>query len=395
MISVDSYREQVLAGAEPLPAVRVPLSDARGFVLAEDVVAAWSLPSFENSSMDGYAVVSADLQSLPTTLTVLGDIAAGSVSDQVVSPGTTLRIMTGAPMPAGADSVVPVEKTDGGATTVEIREGVDVGAHIRHVGEDVRAGDVVLAAGASLTSRQLAVLAAVGCSHVLVHRQPIVAVLSTGSELVEPGVDPAPGMITDSNSYMLVAACIEAGADAYRVPPIVDDHDAFLSAVREAAATADLILTSGGVSMGVYDTVKAVFNDIGSVEFCKVAMQPGMPQGFGSVDGTKIITLPGNPVSSYVSFENFVRPVILRMRGERGVVRQVRTATLTEAFNSPAKKRQFVRAQIVGDRVTPVGSQGSHVMGGLALSNCLIVVDEDVTHVAEGSIVHVIEFKEQ
>jgi molybdopterin molybdotransferase len=401
LLSVDDYRARVLSLVTTTEVISVGISDCLGYALAEDVVAPWSLPNFDNSSMDGYAVLATDVAGAtadaPAALEVIGDIAAGFSTDTPVRPGTAIRIMTGAPMPPGATAVVPVERTDGSMGTVTIHEPVDDGAFIRRAGDDVTAGDVVVRAGTMITSRQIAVIAAIGAAQVRVHRRPRIGVLSTGSELVEPGTPLESGQIVDSNSFLLVAACVEAGADAERLPRVADDEEAFRAAIDAAARTCDLILTSGGVSMGAYDTVKAVLSTLGTVDFIKIAMQPGMPQGCGrvSVDNrtVPIVTLPGNPVSSYVSFENFVRPAIRTMLGADQIHRPERTATMTEGMQSPGSKRQYARGLL--DRaqgtVTPVGGQGSHVVGGLALANCLIVIDEGVSAVAAGDSVRVIE----
>ena len=397
MLSVDAYREQVLAGVRVLAPIELPLSSAHGCVLAADVRAPWPLPSFDNSSMDGYAVRVADVAAAseehPVELQVIDDVPAGYRATEAVRPGTAVRIMTGAPLPDGADAVVPVERTDAGAETVRIHQGVDPGAYIRRAAEDVASGEVVLTAGTLIGARQVAILAAVGCGLVFVHPRPRVAVISTGSELVEPGLPLRHGLISDSNSYLLVAACREAGADAYRVGPIVDDAEAFLTAVEDQLHRCDLILTSGGVSMGAYDTVKAVLSELGSVEFTKVAMNPGMPQGHGVVgdDQVPIITLPGNPVSSYISFETFVRPALRRMRGLPDLLRPEAQARCASPITSPSGKRQFVRARYLpSGEVLPVGSgQGSHVLGGLAAAEALIVVPEDVTSVEAGDMVTV------
>lgn len=401
LLSVDDYRAQVLSLVTTTEVISIALSDCLGYALAEDVVAPWSLPNFDNSSMDGYAVLAADVAGAtnqsPVALEVIGDLAAGFSTDIPVRTGTAIRIMTGAPMPPGATAVVPVERTDGAMGTVAIHEPVDDGAFIRRAGDDVTAGDVVVRAGTMITSRQIAVIAAIGAAEVRVHRRPRIGVLSTGSELVDPGTPLESGQIVDSNSYLLVAACTEAGAVAERLPRVADDDDAFRAAIDAAARTCDLILTSGGVSMGAYDTVKAVLSTLGTVDFIKIAMQPGMPQGCGrvSVDArtVPIITLPGNPVSSYVSFENFVRPAIRTMLGADAIHRPDRTATITEAMQSPGNKRQYARGRL--DRaqgtVTPVGGQGSHVVGGLAQANSLIVIDEGVSAVAAGDSVRVIE----
>ena len=404
MLSVDAYLASVLEGLSPLPSAEVPLARSLGCVLAADVTAPWPLPSFDNSSMDGYAVRSGDVAAAragsPVVLEVIEDVPAGLMPLQSVLPGTAIRIMTGAPMPEGADCVVPVERTDAGVESVAINEGVDAGAYVRRAGEDVAPGDRVVTSGTLITSRQIAVLASVGCATVPVHRRPRVAVLATGTELVEPGTPLEPGLICDSNSFMLIAAIEEAGATAVRVPPVVDDEEMFLVAVQSQLGgdqPADLLITTGGVSMGAYDTVKAVFSKLGTVAFTKVAMNPGMPQGHGHVGQrrTPVITLPGNPVSSYVSFENFVRPAIRRLQGHAELFRPRVHARLLEGFTSPAGKRQFVRGALEevsgGWQVRPVGGFGSHAVGGLAKADCLIVVPEDVVGVEAGDELEVID----
>ncbi len=401
MLSVDDYLARVLDSVAPLPPTQVPLTASHGCVLAEDVAAPWPLPSFDNSSMDGYAIRASDVasatESAPVSLTVIDDVPAGSRATQEVRVGTAIRIMTGAPMPGGADAVVPVERTDAGTEVVRISTTVEPGACIRRAGEDVVAGETVMRTGTLIESRQIAILAAVGSGQVWVHPRPRVAVISTGSELVEPGTPLSHGLISDSNSYLLVAACREAGADAYRVGPVVDDPADFLAAIEEQLHRCDLILTSGGVSMGAYDTVKAVLSELGSVDFMKVAMNPGMPQGHGHVGEERlpIITLPGNPVSSYISFENFVRPALQRMRGLTDLHRPSVRARCSVELSSPAGKRQFARAVLLpSGEVAPVGSgQGSHVLGGLASANALIVVPEDVTVVPAGAEVEVIDLR--
>jgi len=404
LVSVDDYREGVLAGLEPLDPITLPLADSHGCVLAENVVAQWPLPSFDNSSMDGYAVLAGDVSSAseasPVTLTVIDDVPAGSRADVALRPGCAVRIMTGAPIPSGTDCIVPVEVTDAGTDSVEIRERVAAGSYIRRAGEDVIVGDVVVRAGTLLSSRQLAVIAAVGKGHVVVYPRPRVAVLSTGSELVEPGTPLSKGMISDSNSFLLVSAANEAGAQAYRVPPVPDDAEAFSAAISDQLHRADLILTSGGVSMGAYDTVKEVFSSYGTVEFTKVAMHPGMPQGHGVVgesddERIPVITLPGNPVSSYISFQNFVRPAINKLRGLGSTDRPRLAAEVTKPLDSPQSKRQFARGRFLDDgRVEPVGGgQGSHVIGGLAQADCLIVIPEGVAHVNAGDTVDVVDLR--
>ncbi len=406
LVSVDDYREGILAGLQPLAPITLSLGESHGCVLAEDITASWPLPSFDNSSMDGYAVLASDIaaasEDSPVTLTVVDDVPAGYRADVDVTTGNAVRIMTGAPIPRGTECIIPVELTDAGTENVEISGMVESGSYIRRAGEDVIVGDTVVRAGTLLSARHLAVIAAVGRGDLLVHPRPRVAVLSTGSELVEPGTPLSKGLISDSNSFLLVAAANEAGAQAYRVPPVVDDAKAFAEAIADQLHRADLILTSGGVSMGAYDTVKEVFTEMGTVEFTKVAMHPGMPQGHGFVsederDPVPVITLPGNPVSSYISFENFVRPAIHRLRGLPAAERPRIAATVTKAMESQQAKRQFARGRFLDDdRVEPVGGgQGSHVIGGLAQSDCLIVIPEGVAGVNAGDRVDVIDLRDE
>ena len=399
MKSVDAHLEDSLAGVEPLEPIDLQLLDAHGCILAEEVVAPWAIPGFDNASHDGYAVRAADLADAsaehPVDLPVMGDIPAGRPATVGLQPGTTMRIMTGAPVPEGADAVVPVEWTDAGIANVKIERTPEVGAHIRRIGSDVGQGQQVLAAGTRLGPSQLGLLAAVGRDRVVCRPKPRVVVLSTGSELVDPGLPLAPGQISESNSYALTAAAREAGALAYRVGIVLDDPRKLMDTLEDQLIRADLIVTTGGVSAGAYDVVKEVLRRLGTVTFEKVAMQPGMPQGRGSIgpDATPIFTLPGNPVSAYVSFEVFVRPVIRRMLGVEPLLRPTVRAVCTEALTSPAGKRQFARGWLsVEDGryvVRPFGAQGSHLVNDLAHANCFVVVPEDVTEVPAGGTVTV------
>jgi len=398
--SVDDHLAAVLSRLEPLPDLEVSLLDAHGCVLAEDIGATRSLPSFDNSSMDGYAlrfsdVATASAQS-PVELPVVGDVAAGSGGIYAVNPGLCVRIMTGAPVPAGADAVVPVEWTDGGIARVRIERAPSPGQNIRRRGEDVEAGEIVLRAGASLGAPQVGLLAALGKARVKVRPRPRVVVFSTGNELVDVGVEPGPAQINESNSYTLTAAVRETGAIAYRVGIVPDDPVRLLSLIEDQLVRADLVITTGGVSAGAYDTVKEVLSRLGTVEFTKVAMQPGMPQGFGTIgpDSTPIFTLPGNPVSAYVSFEVFVRPAIRRMLGVEQLYRPLVRAVLAEPIHKTEGKRAYVRARLdVRDGsyvVSPVGGMGSHLVADLALANAFVVVPEHVGDVPAGSAVSVL-----
>ena len=393
--SVEEHRAVVAALLPPTGVEDVPLAQARGRVLAADVVAAVSLPSFDNSAMDGYAVRAAELAAaVPVELPVAADIPAGRTDVPALEPGTVARIMTGAPMPAGADAIVPVEETDGGVDRVLIRTAPEPGAFLRHVGEDVRAGDVVLEAGTVLGAPQIGVAAAVGSATLPVRRRPVVLVLSTGSELVAPGTPLLPGQIYESNGPMLAAAVEEAGGVAELLRFVPDDVDQFLGVLRERVKEGvDLVLTSGGVSAGAYEVVKDAFTGRG-VEFVRVAMQPGGPQGAGRVDdldGVAVVTLPGNPVSSQVSFEVFVRPALRAAMGHPHPDRPNVAAALGERLTSPAGRRQFRRGIVdaVHGSVREVGTAASHMLGSLARADCLIVVPEDVTELAADTVVDV------
>ena len=397
--TVDQHLADILGSVEPIAPLDLQLLDAHGCILSETVTADVDLPQFDNSSVDGYAVRVADAGSAspssPVQLPVVGDVAAGAPSAYTVQPGLCVRIMTGAPVPPGADAVVPLEWTDRGLAAVSITQAPEPGANIRRRGEDVGAGQAVLEAGTRLGPGQLGLLAAVGRDRVTVRPRPRVVIVSTGSELVEPGMRTTAGQIHESNSYMLTTAARESGALAFRVGIVPDDARSLMNAIEDQLIRADLVLTSGGVSVGAYDVVKEVLSRLGTVSFERVAMQPGKPQGFGTIgpDSTPIITLPGNPVSSYVSFEVFVRPVIRRMLGVEPLHRPVVRALCQQAFRSPAGRRQYMRGwlDVVDGRYVarPVGGAGSHLIAGLAHANALIVVPEDVTEVAEGSPVEV------
>ncbi|MET9236750.1 molybdotransferase-like divisome protein Glp [Streptomyces sp. XHT-2] len=422
--SVDEHLNDILATVRPLDPIELNLLDAQGCVLVEDVTVPVSLPPFDNSSMDGYAVRVADVagasEEYPASLEVVGDVAAGAADPVHVGPGQAARIMTGAPLPPGAETVVPVEWTDGGlgegpasgmrarslapegaGGQVSVYRPAPARAHVRAEGSDVRAGDRVLEAGTVLGPPQISLLAAVGRGTVRVRPRPRVVVLSTGSELVQPDEPLRPGQIYDSNSFALTAAARDAGAIAYRVGAVADDAETLRDTIEDQLVRADLMVTSGGVSVGAYDVVKEALSHAGDedepgggVEFRKLAMQPGKPQGFGTVgpDHTPLLALPGNPVSSYVSFELFVRPAIRTLMGLKDVHRpRVRAELRAEkALTSPKGRRQFLRGRYADSVVTPVGGAGSHLVAALARANALVVVPEDVEDVAPGTEVEVV-----
>ncbi|MEV7581898.1 molybdotransferase-like divisome protein Glp [Streptomyces erythrochromogenes] len=439
--SVDEHLADVLGAVRPLEPIELQLLDAQGCVLVEDVTVPVALPPFDNSSMDGYAVRTADVQGaseeFPAVLTVVGDVAAGSGELPTVGPGEAARIMTGAPLPPGAEAVVPVEWTDGGTGggaaagmtpasaaperaggEVRVHRAAEARAHVRARGSDVQAGDLALAAGTVLGPPQVALLAAIGRGTVRVRPRPRVVVLSTGSELVQPGEPLTSGTIYDSNSFALAAAARDAGAIAYRVGAVADDADTLRSTIEDQLIRADLLVTTGGVSVGAYDVVKEALSSVGSapssgsegsgeddvdvdatrMDFRKLAMQPGKPQGFGTIgpDHTPLLALPGNPVSSYVSFELFVRPAIRALMGlpesevRRPSVRAVLEAD--KALGSPVGRRQFLRGKYDAESgtVSPVGGSGSHLIAALAHADSLMVVPEEVTSVEPGTELEVI-----
>jgi molybdopterin molybdotransferase len=404
LVSVEDHRDRILATIDPLPAFDQPLMEAFGLSAAEDVHAGVPLPGFDNSAMDGYAVAHADVASAtddsPVHLPVVGEIGAGQATLLAVSPGTAAKIMTGAPVPAGADSVVPYEWTDRGVANVVISRAPRPGQHVRPKGQDVSEGDLLVESGTVLGARQIGLLAAVGRPSVRSRPRPRVVVMSTGSELREPGSSLGHDSVYDGNSFLLAAAARQAGAIAYRVGIVPDDPRTFLGSLNDQLVRADLVITSGGVSMGDYDVVKEALAPLGTVWFGGVAMQPGKPQGFGTVgeDAVPIITLPGNPVSAYISFEQFALPAIRRLMGRAPYVRPSADAMITHAMPSPAGRRQFARGtlSVVDGRlaVTPVGAQGSHLIGDLAESDALIVVPESVTSVEAGETVTVLPLDE-
>ncbi len=422
--SVSEHLEDILATVRPLDPIELQILDAQGCVLVEDVMVPVSLPPFDNSSMDGYAVRVADVagasEEYPAVLTVVGDVAAGQAELLHVGPGQTARIMTGAPLPPGAEAVVPVEWTDGGlgegpvsamrarsaspegaSGQVHVHRPAQARAYVRAKGSDVKAGDLALSAGTVLGPPQIGLLAAIGRGTVRVRPRPRVVVLSTGSELVQPDGELESGQIYDSNSYALCAAARDAGAMSYRVGAVADDAETLRATIEDQLIRSDIVVTTGGVSVGAYDVVKEALSSVGDedeagggIEFRKLAMQPGKPQGFGTIgpDHTPLLALPGNPVSSYVSFELFVRPAIRTLMGVADVHRPTTRATLRtdKALTSPAGRRQFLRGRYADGVVTPVGGAGSHLIAALAHADALIVVPESVESVEPGTEVEVV-----
>jgi len=372
---LEDAQRLVLDRCEPLVPRAVPLHEALGCVLAEPVTARTSVPPFANSAMDGYAVHAADTTNAPVTLDVLETIAAGARPTRTVAPGQASRIMTGAPVPDGADAIVMVELTEGSPTsaTVTVTQAVPAGNHIRHVGEDVAAGDEVFDTGTVLTPGHLGVLASLGVDAPIARPRARVGVISTGDELLN-------GSIHDSNRPALLAACTRAGFEAVDLGIVGDDGDALTKAIEHGAATTDVLLTTGGVSAGDFDYVKRILDTQ-----LQVAIRPAKPLAFGVVDGTPVFGLPGNPVSSMVSFELFARPAIRKLMGfaPDQLHRQRYTAFADEAMTRhPDGKTHFVRVTAHYDdddgrwHVKPAGGQGSHQLLALARADALAILPD-------------------
>lgn len=381
----------------PLPPLEIRLEEAPGRVLARDVVAPAELPRWDNSSMDGYAVRREDVATAsadaPVSLAVLADLPAGSSARPVLGPGSAARIMTGAMLPEGADAVVPVEHTDAGLALVLVSRAPEPGAYIRRAGGDVRAGTTILTAGTVLGPVQVAAAAAAGCDHLPVHRRPRVAVLSTGSELVEPGARLELGQIPDSNSFLLAAAVRECGGEAIRIGVVPDVAASLRAVFEELDGTVDLVITSGGVSKGAYDVVKEVLEPEPGMSFVEVAMQPGKPQGIGRLaHGTPVFALPGNPVSVLVSFEVFVRAAVLRLGGRADIDRHQYTGVVVDGWRNRTGRTQYMPVTFESEesavecRIRSAGPGGSesHLVASLARAEGLAVVEAGVEVVRPG-----------
>jgi molybdopterin molybdotransferase len=388
LIPLADARARVLRDCATLPVDEVPLLEALGLVTADAVTATEPVPPFANTAMDGFAVVAADTRGAaddhPVTLDVVGTVAAGSAGDIEVGPGQAVRIMTGAPIPPGADAVVMVERCRpvGGGAKVEVLTEVGPGNHIRPAGDDLRPGDLVFEQGTMLTAGHLGVLAGLGHTHVRVVRRARVGVFSTGDELVDGPGELRPGQIRDSNRRTLLALLAELGCDTVDLGMIPDDEPAIRAAIEAGVAACDAIVTSGGVSMGDFDYVKAALDQVGDMDWMQVAIKPAKPLAFGTVSGVPVFGLPGNPVSSMVSFELFARPGLRQMMGHRGWGRLVVRATVPDGLErSPDGKTHFARVLVevtgAGTFVArSAGGQGSHQLSAMASASGLAVVPD-------------------
>lgn len=398
LLSVDRWRELVLADLPALEPMEVRIHDALGLVLVAPVESHEALPSFANSAMDGYAVRAADVAAAtleaPVGLEVVGDVPAGAQELPEVETGTAASIMTGAPLPPGADAVVPVETTSAGTDQpgrVAVHRAVARGEHVRTIGEDVAPGQRLLPAGHRVRPADIGLLAATGQSRVVVRPAPRVVILSTGDELVPADRQPGTGQIRDANGPMLAAMVRQAGGLPYSAGIVPDDLKSLMHAFDSNLGHADLCLATGGVSAGAYDLVEEVIGKLGKVRAQKVAVKPGMPQVYGRIGGTPVFGLPGNPVSTFVSFELFVRPAIRALQGRSDVTRPQVRAVLAEPVTAPPHKRTFVRVRLAReDRrwvATPGSHQGSHVITSLVRADGLAEIPEHATRLEAGETV--------
>lgn len=396
---VEQHLDAILASVEPLDPIELKISDALGLVLAEDVNSGEPVPAFANSAMDGYAVIAEDVagasEEHPVHLEVAGEVAAGTRSLPSVEAGVAVRIMTGAPVPPGADAVVPVEVTsdrdDGG---IAVHRPSAAGEFVRTVGEDIRAGQGLLRAGHRLRAQDIGLFASVGQSRVRCHPAPRVVVMSTGDELVPFERRPGAGLIRDVNGPMLAAQVREAGALPFSAGIVRDERKALMHAVDTNLGHADVMVVTGGASAGAYDLVRDAIGALGEVRSLKIAMKPGMPQIFGQIRGVPVFGLPGNPVSAYVSFEVFVRPVLRVLQGRHDLHRPAVQAVLDEEVETPPGKRTFLRVRLARRRdgrlvATPTGPQGSHVLTSVVQADGLAEIPESTMTASRGHLVSV------
>jgi molybdopterin molybdotransferase len=397
MISVEEALEKVLSYAQPLGSEKVSILEALGRVMAEDIYANRDIPPFDNSGMDGYAVRAGDIQNAspnhPAQLEVIEDLPAGFIPKKRVEKGKAIRIMTGAPIPEGADTVVPVEGSNKEGDFVSIFMATLSGENIRKAGEDVKKGERVISAGDLIRPSEVGMLASVRRSFVSVYQRPLVAILCTGDELVDVDGNVDGVKIVSSNSYTLAAQVKDCGAIPIQLG-IARDRKEEIKEKLLQGMRADVLISSAGVSVGDYDFVKAVLSELGvEIFFWRVAMKPGMPVAFGMIQGKPVFGLPGNPVSSMVSFEQFVRPSLLKMLGHRQLFRPVIDAVLKEDIQKRPGRRHFIRAFVTFEKdqyfVVPTGAQGSGILKSMVKANGLMVIPEDREIVKAGERVKV------
>ena len=398
MISVQDGQNQILRQlTEPTPPEVVAVTRARDRVLAEDLPAPFDVPPADNSAVDGYAVASDDVPAATTReLAVIAELAAGTVFAGTVASGQTVRIMTGAPMPRGADTVYPQEVVERRGDRLKVGS-ISKGANVRKRGEDVQAGTIAIERGTVLRPQELGLITSLGQWQVLVHRRPRVALLSTGDEVVEPGTPRKPGQIYDANRFTLRGSVEQCGGEVIDLGIVADARDELRTRLLEAAAIGDIVVTSGGVSVGAHDLVKDVLGEIGAIDFWQVAMQPGRPLAFGRIGSSHFFGLPGNPVASMLAFMLFVRPAIYKLAGRRRLFPEMAEATAVETMSKKKGRREFKRGVVHWKNgrweARTTGPQGSGILSSMAAGNCLIVLEEERGDVAVGETVLVEPFE--
>ncbi len=396
MLTYEEAIAQILIKVPVLAPQQTSLLEAQGLILAEDILAPRPIPPFANSAMDGFAAHSADLTGEPPfTFPVVGEVAAGASEIMPLTPGTVTRIMTGAPLPKGADTIIPIEDTleESAGSLCTITESVSSGQFVREAGSDVQQGETVVTMDTLVRPAEIAMCAAVGRANISVYPRPKVAIISTGDELVNLEGTLQPGQIYDSNAYALAAQVVEAGGIVTQRLRAQDTPESLRTAL-DACAGADVILTSGGVSVGGYDYVKTVFAERGTIDFWRVSIRPGKPLVFGTWDQRLFFGLPGNPVSSLVTFELFVRPALLKMRGQTELSRPTVQAVLTEDAVHEPGRRSYQRGFLSHDGdsyfVHPTGDQSSHRLRSTVAANALLVIPTDVSMIPAGDYVTVL-----
>lgn len=395
MISFSEARDKVLSAVDMIPAEPCPLPELAGRILAQDVASSFDIPPRDNSAMDGFAVRFEDIRALPVVFEVIEDVPAGNVASKTVGKGQAIRIMTGAQIPEGADCVIPVELTEAGTQETEVRilNAVQLGEHIRRRGEDVKAGEVLINKGTRLRPQEVGLIASLGMTEAMVSRKPVVGILSSGNEIVDPGKTLKPGQIYDANRFSVAAQARSANAEVEDYGIVEDDLVKITATLERAACECDLLLTSGGVSVGDYDLMKRALSRLGGMNFWQVAQKPGKPMAFGHIGGKPVMGLPGNPVSSMVVFEQYVRPLLLKMQGANSIFREQLTAVSEQEISKQAGRREFTRAVIEWRNgqyhARLSGPQGSGILTSMVRADGFVILPEEAVRVLPGDAVTV------
>lgn len=399
MISFQEARNKMLEGIKPLPSEKCHLEDLLGRMLAQDVTASFDIPPKDNSAMDGFAVIASDIagasENNPVTLQVIEDVPAGKVATKSLKPGQAIRIMTGAQIPANADSVIPVEETSAGISNNEVRilKAVKQGANIRRQGEDVKSGQPLIAKGTRLRPQEVGLIASLGLTEVLVSKQPVVGIISSGNEIAAPGQPLKPGQIYDANRFSVAGQAREAGAKVKDYGIIADDLGKIKEALHKAVNECDMVITSGGVSVGDYDLMKQALSSLGQMNFWQVKQKPGKPLAFGHINGQPVVGLPGNPVSSMVVCDQYVKSMLLKMQGCVKIFKEPISAICDQVIKKPAGKTQFLRTKVKWQdgayHTVLTGPQGSGILTSMVQADGLMILPEECDGVKTGEIVNI------